>query len=237
MKKAVLTYSLLFIVATATAQVSTEEKHVLLDFYNATNGQSWTKTWDLNEPVKDWYGITVVANSVTEIRMLFNNVKGTLPASLGKLKNLKRLELSFNPISGTIPAELGNLENLEFLALNGTEIQGRIPSELGNLSHLKQLHLSSNKLTGNVPENLGNLSEIEVFNVFDNKLYGKLPIQLARCPNLKQLMVAENNFNNPEDFSVVLLANSGAKLDLLENNQLMEPVQSIIATERDESDD
>ncbi len=237
MKKAILTCGFLFIATLLVAQVSKQEKQVLLDFYTATNGQAWNITWNLEEPVTNWYGITVENNTVTEIHMLFNNVNGALPASLGQLKSLKRLELSFNPISGNIPAELGNLENLEVLALNGTEIHGNIPAELGNLSHLKQLHLSSNKLSGNIPESLGNLSEIEVFNVFDNNLSGMLPTQLAKCPNLKQLMVAENNFNNPDDFSVVLLSNSGAKIDLLNNSPHIEPAQSIIAVERDESED
>ncbi|MDC8001593.1 Two component regulator three Y domain protein [Aequorivita todarodis] len=237
MKKAILTCGFLFMAALMVAQVNKQEKQVLLDFYAATNGQAWTNTWSLEAPVADWYGITVENNTVTEIRMLFNNIDGTLPASLGQLKGLKKLELSFNPISGNIPAELGNLENLEVLALNGTEIQGNIPAELGKLSHLKQLHLSSNKLSGTVPESLGNLSEIEVFNVFDNNLSGKLPTQLAKCPNLIQLMVAENNFTNPDDFSVVLLSNSGANLDLLNTSPHIEPAQSIIAVERDESED
>ncbi|HPE82696.1 MAG: Two component regulator three Y domain protein [Aequorivita sp.] len=237
MKKTTLTCVFMFIATLMVAQVSKKEKQVLLDFYSATNGQAWTHTWNVEEPVESWYGVTVENNTVTEIHMLFNNVDGILPASLGQLKSLKRLELSFNPISGNIPSELGNMENLEVLALNGTEIQGNIPAELGNLAHLKQLHLSSNNLSGNIPESLGNLNEIEIFNVFDNNLSGMLPKQLAKCPNLKQLMVAENNFNNPDDFSVVLLSNSGAKIDLLNNSPHIEPAQSIIAVERDESED
>jgi hypothetical protein len=50
-------------------------------------------------------------------------------------------------------------------------------------------------------------------------------------------MVAENNFNNPNDFSVILLSNSGAKIDLLENSPHIESSQSIIAVERDENED
>jgi len=50
-------------------------------------------------------------------------------------------------------------------------------------------------------------------------------------------MVAENNFTNPDDFSVILLSNSGAKIDLLNNSPQLEPTQSIIAIERDESED
>tara|TARA_R110002012_G_scaffold41736_7_gene114145 strand:+ start:15672 stop:16358 length:687 start_codon:yes stop_codon:yes gene_type:complete len=228
----------MFITSIVLAQVSKQEKQVLLDLYTATNGLEWNKQWNVEQPVETWYGVTVDNNKVTGINLLFNNLNGTLPASLGQLKNLKKLELSFNPISGTIPAELGNLEQLEVLAINGTAVSGNIPESLGGLSNLKQLHLSSNQLSGMVPESLGKLRKIEVFNVFDNDLHGSLPQELASCPNLKQLMVAENNFNNPDDFSVILLSNSGAKIDLLNNSSpQIEPVQSIIAVERDENED
>ena len=228
----------MFITSIVLAQVSKQEKQVLLDLYTATNGLEWNKQWNVEQPVETWYGVTVDNNKVTGINLLFNNLNGTLPASLGQLKNLKKLELSFNPISGTIPAELGNLEQLGVLAINGTAVSGNIPESLGGLSNLKQLHLSSNQLSGMVPESLGKLRKIEVFNVFDNDLHGSLPQELASCPNLKQLMVAENNFNNPDDFSVILLSNSGAKIDLLNNSSpQIEPVQSIIAVERDENED
>ena len=65
----------MFIASIVLAQVSKQEKQVLLDFYTATNGQSWTNTWNLDEPVTNWYGITVENNKVTSINMLFNNTK------------------------------------------------------------------------------------------------------------------------------------------------------------------
>jgi len=227
----------MFIASMVLAQVNKQEKQVLLDLYTATNGLEWNRQWNLEKPVETWQGVTVENNKVTGIDLLFNNLNGTLPASLGQLKNLKKLELSFNPISGNIPSELGNLVQLEVLAINGTAISGNIPESLGRLSNLKQLHLSSNQLSGTVPESLGNLRQIEIFNVFDNDLHGALPQELASCPNLKQLMVAENKFNNPDDFSVILLSNSGAKIDLLNNSPQIEPAQSIIAVERDENED
>lgn len=227
----------MFITSVVLAQVSTQEKQVLIDMYEATNGLNWNNPWNLDTPVETWHGITVKDNKVTEINLLFNNLNGPLPASLGQLKYLKKLELSFNPISGTIPAELGNLELLEVLAINGTAISGFIPESLGNLSNLKQLHLSSNQLSGIVPESLGALPQIEVFNVFDNDLYGSLPKGFSTRPNLRELIVAENNFDNPQDFSVVLLSNSGAKLDLQNDSPKIEPNQPIIAVERDDNED
>lgn len=212
------------------AQVSPQEKQALLDFYTATNGAKWNNTWDLTQPVSEWQGVTVVDNKVTALRLLFNNVEGTLPASLGNLKNLQQLELSFNKLSGTIPAELGNLTKLEMLAFNGNMLTGTLPESLGNLVALKQLHVSSNQLTGTLPQSFNNLVQLEVFNVFDNKMHGEIPAELMSNKNLKELMIAENKFETSSMFSQVLLSNSGASLDL-ENPMFSTQSKSVIAIE------
>lgn len=237
MKKAILTCASFFLVFMLNAQVSLQERQILLDLYTATDGENWTNKWSLQDPVEKWHGITVENEKVTEISLLFNNLNGILPSSLGQLNSLKKLELSFNNISGIIPVEIGNLTNLEILAINGANLEGNIPVELGNLSNLKQLHLSSNQLTGTIPMSLGYLPEIEVFNVFDNHLVGALPVQLTYGVHLKQLIVAKNNFTNPNSFSKELLSNSGATLNLNENSPQIEAPTSIIAVEREDSDD
>src|SRR5690606_20821166 len=122
MKRAIITCVCMFFVTIVMAQISKEEKQVLLNLYTATDGPNWNNPWDLEKPVETWHGVTIENNTVTGLNLLFNNLKGTLPASLGALKNLKKLELSFNFISGRIPNELGNLENLEVLAINGTAL-------------------------------------------------------------------------------------------------------------------
>ncbi|WP_432410907.1 leucine-rich repeat domain-containing protein [Rasiella sp. SM2506] len=229
MKRLLLTSVLALFCVIVTAQVTPKEKQALLDFYIETQGDQWVQSWDINTPVSEWQGITVENDKVTGISLLFNNVAGELPASIGDLVHLKTLELSFNKIQGALPETLGNLKNLEVLAFNGNALTGVIPGSLGNLTNLKQLHLSSNKLTGNVPTAINNLTELEVFNVFDNNLAGSLPVQLANNSNLKELMIAENNFTNIEMFSIVLLSNSGA-LDL-EKRTLVPTAKTVIAIE------
>lgn len=230
MKKLTLFCFSFFVCTVLTAQVNQKEKQALLDLYAATNGKAWVQTWDLNEPVSDWHGVTVKDNTVVEISLLFNNLNGILPASIGDLQNLTRLELSFNKLEGAIPSEIGNLIRLEHLAFNGNNLNGSIPESIGNLSNLKELHLSSNQLSGTVPERISNLQKMEVFNVFDNQLTGSLPVALAANNNLRELMIAENNFVGTEIFSAVLLSNSGAQLDLTQP-VLTPSAKSIIAIE------
>jgi len=223
-----LTFSLLSI--SLIAQVSNIEKQALLDFYIATNGENWVNTWDINEPVSNWYGITVENDQVTGISLLFNNIEGILPDSIGNLENLRVLELSFNRLSGELPLEIGQLTNLEFLIINGNNLNGSIPASIGNLNALKELHLSSNGFTGVVPRTFGNLSNLEILNLFDNELSGTLPVGLFSSTKFKKLVIAKNGIQETEAYSHLLHFKRDTDLNL--NNTTVTPsAKTIIATE------
>ncbi len=232
MKTTLLTSIMLLCVTFCMAEVSVKEKQALIDFYHSTRGSEWTQQWDINSPVAEWPGVSVENNRVTAISLLFNNLQGSLPESIGDLVHLRIIELSFNKLSGSLPAAIGKLVNLEVLAFNGNYLSGTIPSTIGNLTRLKQLHLSSNQLSGEIPTLIGNLSHLEVLNVFDNKLSGDIPPQIAGISSLKELVVAENNFTNTETLSSVLLLNT-AKLDLRETG-IVPAINSVIAIETEE---
>lgn len=95
---------------------------ILVALYNSTNGSGWTNktNWLTNQPISTWYGVTVVADEITEIELKKNNLTGTIPIVLGDLTSLLILDLDTNQIAGTIPVELGNLSNLQELHLDGT---------------------------------------------------------------------------------------------------------------------
>ncbi len=229
MKKSLSTLLMLLLTVVLSAQVAPAERQALLEFYYSTNGENWNQSWDISTPVADWQGVTVENNTVTGLSLLFNNISGTLPESIGELKNLRVLELSFNRISGQLPASLGNLSKLEMLAFNGNALTGNVPESLGGLNKLKQLHLSSNFLTGSLPGSLKNLKNLEVFNVFDNKLSGELPSEISKIKTLKEVIIAENDFTNTEHFSVILMSNS-ASLDFNDTG-VVPAAKSVIAIE------
>lgn len=214
------------------ASIPQQEKQALIDLFHQTKGNSWNQSWDLSKEVSAWEGVTISDGHVTEIRMLFNNMRGTLPASLGHLEELKVLELSFNRISGELPATLGELQKLEILALNGNFIKGSIPNSFGQLQNLKQLHLSSNHLSGTIPESLNDLKALEVFNVFQNRLEGNIPLELSRSRAIKEFVIAENNFTPSEEVSKILLSRS-AQTSVF-GNTLNPESKQIIAIETEE---
>ncbi|MCW5520433.1 Two component regulator three Y domain protein [Aureitalea sp. L0-47] len=229
MKNVISFLGMILLISAVHAQVAPAERQALLDFYQSTNGDQWIHSWDIEKPVAEWQGVTVEDNTVTGIRLLFNNVNGTLPESIGNLKNLRILELSFNKLSGELPESLGNLTNLELLAFNSNILHGEIPASVGNLKKLKQLHLSSNFLTGQLPGSMIYLKNLEVFNVFDNKLSGELPSGLSQINTLKEVVIAENDFTNAQQFSFVVMSNT-AQLNFNENG-VVPAAKSVIAIE------
>eukprot|EP00277_Geminigera_cryophila_P007600 CAMPEP_0179413942 /NCGR_PEP_ID=MMETSP0799-20121207/5382_1 /TAXON_ID=46947 /ORGANISM="Geminigera cryophila, Strain CCMP2564" /LENGTH=350 /DNA_ID=CAMNT_0021186477 /DNA_START=178 /DNA_END=1230 /DNA_ORIENTATION=- len=84
-----------------------------------------------------------------------NRIKGTIPATMGVLKQLVEVNLYFNHLVGTIPPELGLCVKIRFLHLGVNHLSGSIPASLGNLARLEQLDLSMNQFQGTVPSTLG----------------------------------------------------------------------------------
>lgn len=82
-------------------------------------------------------------------------LQGTIPSSIGNLKNLKDLSLYQNGFNGEIPSELGDCESLEVLDLELNSFRGVVPSELGNLETLATLRVGGNdNLVNPLPESV-----------------------------------------------------------------------------------
>ncbi len=112
---------------------------------------------------------------------------GEIPAALGSLANLERLELSGNGLTGEIPAALGSLANLERLELTLNKLTGPIPGQLGDLTSLESLELGHNALTGRIPRELGNLPNLRTLELSHSDLSGPIPAALGNLANLGRL--------------------------------------------------
>ncbi|KAL4201540.1 hypothetical protein AMTRI_Chr02g259120 [Amborella trichopoda] len=113
---------------------------------------------------------------------------GPIPASLGQLWAVERLDLFFcglagNNIIGSLPPSLAALSRISEFYIYGNRITGAIP---GNLTNLEFLDLSSNELNGSLPSFKGNLSKLDYLNLIGNHL---IAIEL--------LDLGSNNFQGP----------------------------------------
>ena len=174
---------------------SLEDREVLVELYNALDGENWTNNtgWLTERPIREWYGvINDASGQVTGLVLDWNGLTGEIPTRLGNLSNLEILALNSNRLTGEIPTELGKLSNLELLALSSNRLTGEIPTELGSLSNLELLALSSNRLTGEMPTELGNLSNLELLALESNRLTGEIPTELGSLSNLNLLSLGQN---------------------------------------------
>ncbi len=169
---------------------------VLVDFYNATGGANWTNTWDLNQPMTSWYGVTLTdENCVQKLFLNDNNITGTFPPAIGNLANLTDLALDDNNLTGNLPTALGQLSNLQWLYMNNNDLSGPIPPVIGGLSNLLYLGLGDNQFTGEIPSELGGLGNMFVLLLSRNQLSGAVPPELANLTSLSSLWLDNNNLS------------------------------------------
>lgn len=172
------------------------DRAVLMDFYNATNGDQWkNKTnWGSYEPLSEWYGVNNYykdKNVVTTIHLSANNLSGEIPASISGLSHLANLYLSCNQLTGEIPSSLGDIKGLYSLGLVENELTGTIPQSICELPNLYDLDLQDNKLSGSFPEYLTLLMDkgldLSHFNLRANYFTGKVPDKIQNHPRFKEL--------------------------------------------------
>ena len=167
----------------------------LMDTLRGTQSLNWAETLSMSS----WDGVTVAGTSprVTELT-LNRTVNGSIPAALGDLGGLTRLDLGKNSLSGSIPAELNQLTNLTYLALDNAGLSGTIP-DLSTLTSLEKLYLHANNFTGTFPTWLGTLTNLTHLHLFGTAkkdplgvgLSGTIP-DLSTLTSLEELIIDDN---------------------------------------------
>ncbi len=125
------------------------EFDILSQLYLSLNGSEWTNSsgWLEQCDPCQWYGIKCGNDGkVSEIVLPSNNLSGNIPAIIGDLTGLKKLDLSGNAITGTIPAELTGLANLNRLYLNDNQLVSPFPDGMATLCTQVQFSDLSNNL-------------------------------------------------------------------------------------------
>lgn len=155
--------------------VPDEEAEALLDFYYATNGDSWTNNsgWGTDPTVGNWYGITVSAGHVARIELANNNLVGTVQDELRQLADY----LTHYTVNGN--ADLyGDLEDfygfsaLQFLKVDSTAYIGNL-SDIKNITTLTHLYIGLTDIEGDI-SNLSSLTSLSTLYASKANLEGDL---------------------------------------------------------------
>ena len=172
----------------------------LIALYESTDGPNWkqNENWLSEAPLADWHGISTDAEGrVTQLSLVDNGLRGTIPPRIGNLRALRSLWLYSNELSGSIPPELGNLLELQRLGLSSNDLGGSIPPELGRLTELITLWLQYNDLSGPIPSELGNLASLETAWLYNNRLSGPIPPVIGQLGKLTDLQFHANELSGP----------------------------------------
>jgi Leucine Rich Repeat (LRR) protein len=115
-----------------------EEREALEALYEATDGEHWMHRvgW-LGPPGTEcgWHGVGCGSGrkssvNVVDLDLYENNLVGSIPGSIGRLRSLQSLDLGGNHLTGAIPDTLGRLRDLEGLTLFGNHLSGTLPDPL-----------------------------------------------------------------------------------------------------------
>jgi len=139
---------------------------------------------------------TLLAGSLSSSLTDLNLKKAGLhcvPATIGALTALRKLDLSLNPISA-LPDQLEQLSSLRIFFCLGTRFTS-IPSVVGRLPSLYMLSFKSNQLETIAEDALP--PTIEWLILTDNKLT-TLPRSIGRCP-VRKLMLTNNRLKRLPD--------------------------------------
>ncbi len=86
------------------------DAQALADLHRAAGGSDWSTStgWLGDGPLGEWYGVeTDSTGRVTSLALAANGLVGRLPASLGDLASMTRLDIGDNPdLSGRLPTSL-----------------------------------------------------------------------------------------------------------------------------------
>jgi hypothetical protein len=155
--------------------------------------------WRTGTDVRTWEGVMfgegehgAAAGRVVAIDLERKGLTGEVPRRLGRLSELKELNLSNNRLTGSVPAALGQLAALTALNLSNNRLTGLVPAALGRLAVLDVLRLDVNRLSGAVPAALGRLAALEWLFFCNNRLTGSVPAALGQLTALKYLDLSNN---------------------------------------------
>ena len=200
------------------ARIPASEYIALIGLYYSTGGPAWKDhTGWLDPNAYPWHGVSTDGGHVIGLGLTANNLRGSIPSSVGAFSQMQFIYLGQNSLTGPIPATIGNLSQLSILHLGYNQLTGSVPAAIGTLP-LSELVLQQNRLTGSIPDpigsvflttlllndnqlsgpipaSLGNLGFLTELNLSHNQLSGNIPDSLGNLVGLTQLILHDNQFS------------------------------------------
>ncbi|USN57192.1 MAG: hypothetical protein H6766_01670 [Candidatus Peribacteria bacterium] len=166
------TYASTLDCSTATnINVPVAECQALLDLYDSTDGANWyTNTnWDTDSDICGWYGLSCdygdIVPHVNQVSLGYNNLIGTLPASLADVTYMQYFSLSDSGITGSLPDSRSAWSNIYSFQISDTQLTGSLPDSWSAWSNINDFDVRNNQISGVLPDSWSAWSNIYGFYV------------------------------------------------------------------------
>ena len=164
---------------------------------NALGWQGADASWSGGMDCCSWSGVTCDASRQLIVGLSLSNrsLRGSLPAALVLLHNLRSIDLSHNALTGTLPMDW-NASSLLILSFNHNSFSGQLPSAWGPaMPALQAVDISYNQLTGTVPSDWRHWTRLKSLVLSNNQLAGSLPAEYSSWTQLRLLDLTYNQFS------------------------------------------
>lgn len=131
-------------------------------------------------------------SQLEELNLSHNQIT-SLPDAIGRLSNLKLLELSGNKLVN-FPETLKELIKLEWVNLSDNHLTS-LPNVITKVPNLDFLDLSNNRLS-TLPEAIVEMKNLRVWTLNHNQ-FTRLPSTVSNVPNVKQFSIRGNPLVTP----------------------------------------
>ncbi|KAK7400235.1 hypothetical protein VNO78_11436 [Psophocarpus tetragonolobus] len=178
----------------------------------------WLELYDLNLPKPYPIPPSIVNLPYLQYLLITNtdNIVGTIPPSITKLTQLRRLHIRYTNVSGPIPEFLSQMKTLEYILLANSKFSGTLPSWLPSLPKLTGIFIEGSDISGTIPDSFGSFSNVfRQMILSGNRLIGKIPATLGNL-NLQVLDLSENMLEG--DASMLFKAGKHMEQIYLNNN-------------------
>ena len=122
----------------------------------------WKMREELSDDLSEWWGVTVQGGRVVALNWTYHCLTG-IPAEIGALSALTKLDLKHNNLNGAIPPTIGALSSLKVLDLNNNSLSGVVPYSLSNLLNLDELKLRDNDLSDDQNRNFVTQNQTQAY--------------------------------------------------------------------------
>ncbi|GLT49505.1 hypothetical protein SLA2020_230570 [Shorea laevis] len=150
-----------------------------------------------NEGIEPWlFPDLTKSTGLISLYLDNTNIYGPLPDNFQLFSSLQLLRLSYNNLTGTLPASLGGT-SIQAIWINNQQngFTGTIDI-LSQMTSVTQVWFHKNQFTGPIPD-LSNCTSLLDLRLRDNLFTGPVPQSLISLPSLKNVSLSNNKLQGP----------------------------------------